>query len=123
VLVVDDAEWPAVTLEVALVSLPGAKVVRAANGEEAWRLIQTQAVTAIVTDLHMPGMDGFALIERVRASRQWATLPIIVVSGDDARETRERTHRLGANDQFAKPYSPAAVRHRLEELLHLASFS
>lgn len=117
-LIVDDAEWSAVTLEVALLSLPKVKVVRAASGEEAWSLIEKQPVSAIITDLHMPGMDGFELIERLRAAERLASLPIIVVSADDAPQTREKVRRLGANAQFVKPYSPAAVRERLEELLH-----
>jgi CheY-like chemotaxis protein len=66
----------------------------------------------------MPGMDGFELIERVRASAGMAAIPIIVVSADGGPETQARARRLGANAFFVKPYSPAAVRQRLEELLH-----
>jgi CheY-like chemotaxis protein len=72
----------------------------------------------MITDLRMPGMDGFELIERVRANAAMAAIPIIVVSADSARETQDRVRRLGANAFFVKPYSPAAVRQRLEELLH-----
>ncbi len=66
----------------------------------------------------MPGMDGFELVERVRAKPTGATIPIIVVSADGAPENQDRAQRLGANAFFVKPYSPAAVRETLEELLH-----
>jgi CheY-like chemotaxis protein len=118
VMIVDDAEWLAATLEVALFVLPDVKIIRAANGGAAWDLIQKQAVSVLVTDLRMPGMDGFELIARVRAAAHTRTIPIIVVSSDDAPETQDRVRQLGANAFFAKPCSPAAVRRTLEELLH-----
>ena len=74
-------------------------------------------VCALVTDLHLPAMDGFQLIERVRADSRNARLPIVVLSGDTDPRTPERIYRLGANAYFVKPYSPAQVRQRVEQLL------
>jgi two-component system chemotaxis response regulator CheY len=119
VLIVDDADWSAVTLEVALLASPAVNVLRAGSGRKAWSLIQQQPISAIITDLRMPGMDGFELIERVRAMAGTAAIPIIVVSADGTPETQARVRRLGANAFFVKPYSPAAVRQTLEELLHV----
>ena len=118
VLIVEDSDTSADTLEIALLSLPDVSVAHAATGRKAWQLIQNQRVAAIVTDLHMPHMDGFELIERVRAARGATHLPIIVISGDSDPGTPERVRRLGADAYFAKPYSPAAVRETLERLLH-----
>lgn len=118
VLIVEDSDTSADTLEIALLSLPDVSVAHAASGSKAWRLIQNERVAAIVTDLHMPHMDGFELIERVRASGGTARVPIIVISGDSDPATPERVRRLGADAYFVKPYSPAAVRETLERLLH-----
>jgi CheY-like chemotaxis protein len=118
VLIVEDSDTSADTLEIALLSLPDVSVAHAASGRKAWQLIQNQGVAAIVTDLHMPHMDGFELIERVRAAGGAARVPIIVISGDSDPGTPERVRRLGADAYFAKPYSPAAVRETLERLLH-----
>ena len=118
VLIADDAEWSAITLEVLALTLPDVNVVRAGNGQEAWRLAEEQPVAAIITDLRMPRMDGFELIERVRAKATEADIPIIVVTADGAPETQSRAQRLGANAFFVKPYSPAAVRATLKELLN-----
>jgi CheY-like chemotaxis protein len=120
VLIADDADWSAVTLEVLVLTLPGVEVVRAGNGTEACQLVERQPVSLIITDLLMPRMDGFELIERVRARATPAEIPIIVVSADGAPETQIRAQQLGANAFFVKPYSPAAVRETLEELLHEA---
>ena len=118
VLIVEDSDTSADTLEIALLSLPNVSVAHAATGRKAWQLIQNEGVAAVITDLHMPHMDGFELIERVRAAGGAAHLPIIVISGDSDPKTPERVRRLGADAYFAKPYSPAAVRETLERLLH-----
>jgi DNA-binding response OmpR family regulator len=118
VLIVEDSDTSADTLEIALLSLPDVRIMHAGTGRIAWRLIQNERVAAIITDLHLPHMDGFELIERVRAANGAAHLPIIVISGDSDPGTPERVRRLGADAYFAKPYSPAAVRGMLERLLH-----
>jgi DNA-binding response OmpR family regulator len=118
VLIVEDSDTSADTLEIALLSLPNVSVAHAPTARKAWQLIQKERVSAIITDLHMPHMDGFELIERVRAAAGRTRVPIIVVSGDSDPATPEKVRRLGADAYFAKPYSPAAVRAMLERLLH-----
>lgn len=118
VLIVEDSDTSADTLEIALLSLPGVSVEHVRSGRNAWLLLQQERVSAIITDLHMPHMDGFELIERVRAAAPATYVPIIVVSGDSDPDTPDRVRRLGADAYFAKPYSPAAVRETLERLLH-----
>ena len=118
VLIVEDSDTTADTLEIALLSLPDVSVTHAPSGRKAWQLLQNESVSAIITDLHMPHMDGFELIERVRTANGPGYVPIIVLSGDSDPDTPERVRRLGADAYFAKPYSPAAVRDTLERLLH-----
>jgi CheY-like chemotaxis protein len=119
VLIVEDTEISAATLEVALLSVPGILVTLLPSAREALLVFDDPSVriAALITDLHMPEMDGFELIARVRADSRYAHLPIIVVSGDSDPETPRRTAQLGADAFFLKPYSPAAVRHTLEQLL------
>jgi DNA-binding response OmpR family regulator len=123
VLIVEDSDTTADTLEVALLSSPDLAVIHTPTAQKALRLIQNGRVSAIITDLHMPHMDGFELIERVRAIAGATYVPIIVVSGDSDPDTPERVRRLGADAYFGKPYSPAAVREKLERLLHENSSS
>ena len=119
VLIVEDAETCASILEIIFSSIGGLKAVTAANGEQAWQILESQAggIRAIVTDLQMPGMDGFELIERVRSNARHARLPIIVITGCTDPKAPERARTLGANAIFTKPYSPAQVREKLEQLL------
>jgi CheY-like chemotaxis protein len=118
VLIVDDAEQCAETLEVALFGLPGVDVVAAGSAEAALRMMAERRVCAVITDLHLPRMSGFDLIRRVREQPGYADVPILVISGDSDPGTPERIRALGANAFFPKPYSPSAVRKKLEMLLN-----
>ena len=88
VLIVEDSDTTADT---------DVSVAHAPSGRKAWQLIQNEHVSAVITDLHMPHMDGFELIERVRAADGLAYVPIIVVSGDSDPDTPDRVRRLGAD--------------------------
>lgn len=118
VLVIEDAEDCSATLDIALHAVSGISVQFAASAEEAWRILARQPVRAIITDLHLPDMDGFDLVSRVRSESRYAAIPILVISGDSDPNTPARVLRLGANAFFPKPYSPIAVRQKLEELIH-----
>jgi len=119
VVIVEDAATCATTLEMAFLSIPNIAVVVLPTAQDALRLLESGecGVCAVVTDLNMPRMDGFEFIERIRAEPRLRRLPIIVVSGDTDPATPERVSALGANAFFSKPYSPAQVRLKLEQLI------
>jgi CheY-like chemotaxis protein len=117
VLIVEDAEICRDTLEVALTELPNLAVRSVATAEEALQCMAAHDVCALVTDLRLPRMDGFELIEAVRSQPKRSSLPILVISGDSDPRVPARVAGLGANAYFSKPYSPAAIRHKLAELI------
>jgi CheY-like chemotaxis protein len=123
VLIVDDVEQCAETLEMALFGLSGVDVMAAESAEKALQVMGKQRVCAIITDLHLPRMSGFDLIRRVRELPGYADIPILVISGDSDPGTPDRIRSLGANAFFPKPYSPSAVRKKLETLLNVFSSS
>jgi two-component system chemotaxis response regulator CheY len=114
VLIVEDTEPTRDILEMALMQLPNVVIHSVGTAEEALLCIAAHPISAMVTDLNLPLMDGFDLIEAVRAG---SDMPIMVVSGDNDPRTLERLVRLGASAYFPKPYSPSQVRQRLEELI------
>ena len=119
VLIVEDSENSAATLEIALLGIPGLNVLMASSAHDALRILREAGLKphAIVTDLNMPRMDGFELIRQIRGDHRLSATPIIVVSADTDPGTPERVAQMGADAFFAKPYSPAKVRRKLEELL------
>jgi two-component system chemotaxis response regulator CheY len=122
VLIVDDNALAVEPLQVALLPCPdlGVRVVATAQEALHFLAVSETPVAALITDLHLrlSHIDGFELIERVRAQPCLAQLPIIVVSGDSEPETPRRVKALGAA-YFSKPYSPGAVRQALEQLLNV----
>lgn len=120
ILIVEDAETAATTLEIALQHIPDVEVARVSDGRLALEYLASQhssRIDALVTDLEMPRLDGFELIRRLRAQERYQRLPIVVVSGSQDPDAPAQVLRLGADAFFAKPWSPAAVRRKVEELL------
>jgi DNA-binding response OmpR family regulator len=119
VLIVEDTEECTEALEVALSRLPeiGIRAVRTA--EEALHCLSSEQICALVTDLNLPNMDGFDLIAAVRRHPVFFKLPILVISGDSDPNTPARVVSLGASAYFSKPFSPAQVRSRLEQLIYV----
>lgn len=118
ILIVDDTFSCGDTLALALASLPDFEVQMVGSAQEALHLAYSVSLAAIVTDLHMPRIDGFELIRRIRAEDRFAGIPILVISGDSDVETPSRLRRMGVNAFFGKPFSPIAVRQTLEQLLY-----
>jgi len=118
VLIVEDAELCRDTLELALLKVPDLAVRSVDSAEEALECLAADEVCALVTDLRLPHMDGFELIEAVRSEPKRSSLPILVISGDSDPKIPARVAGLGVNAYFSKPFSPAAVRNTLEQLIN-----
>ena len=117
VLIVEDSSDCAEALELALHGLKDVKVVIARSAEEALECLSSSTVDALITDLHLPKMDGLHLLSAVRNRHNGQYTPVLVISGDSDPRTPARVLEAGAQAFFSKPYSPAAVRRKLEELL------
>lgn len=118
ILLVDDAEDCVATLDLALQAVPGVTVISAPSAEHALPLLDSDHVAALVTDLHLPSMTGMELIAYVREQPRHRSLPIIVVSATPDPSASAQAFAAGANAFFAKPFSPGALRKKLEELIH-----
>ena len=119
ILIVDDNLTCAEPLQIALESIDGMDVRIAADGEAVLRLLTASPdrVAALITDLRMPSISGLELLHRVQSDASLRQIPVLIVSGDSDPELPARTYSGGASAFFTKPYSPLAVRRRLEQLL------
>lgn len=109
VLVVDDDAAIRRTLEVNLRARGYATNV-AATGEDALRTAARHHPDAVILDLGLPGMDG---LDVVRGLRGWTSVPIVVLSGRDAEETKVEALDLGADDYVTKPFGMDEMFARL----------
>ena len=119
VLIIED-EDNVVPLEIALGSLRDIEIQVLPNGREALHALKDRSLelAAVITDLNLPFVDGYGIVKAIRADERHARIPIIVISGEADPETPARLRTLGVNAFFSKPYSPAEVRHALEDLIH-----
>ena len=121
ILIVEDADTAATTLEVALLGIPGVQVERVRDGLRALEYLAPgggRVVEALVTDLELPFLDGFELIARLRGEPRFAKLPIVVVSGHSDPQAEDRARRLGASAYFSKPWSPVEVQQTVARFLN-----
>ena len=101
VLYVEDAIDQALLVKTFFSTMPGYAVTHAQDGDSALRLIQDKAWDLLVTDLNLPGADGFALIKAFRA--KYPRLPILVTTGYTQPEYEEQSLRSGADQVMIKP--------------------
>ncbi len=118
VVLVDDARECMATLEAALCQDESLDVRCCSTAEEALDLIRLAIPDALVTDIHLPGMSGVALIREMRSRPGGSRMRIIAVSGAGDPCLADLTLSAGADVFFAKPYSPLEVRRVLEDLIH-----
>ncbi len=103
VLVVDDSVTTR-QLERTILEAAGYEVVLAHDGQHAWELLSADAASfdAVVSDIEMPRMDGFALVSRIRATASTSRLPIVLVTALSQDEDRRRALELGASAYVVK---------------------
>ena len=117
VLIVEDVEVCRDALELAFIQVPDLAIRSVATAEQALEWLTANQASVLVTDFHLPHMDGFELVETIRSKWKDLSLPIVVISGDTDPRTPARLASLGADAYFSKPYSPAEVRQKLEQLI------
>jgi two-component system cell cycle response regulator len=96
----------------------------ALDGEQAWEtLLIDPTIRVVITDLTMPKLDGYGLLTRIRTSEisRIRSLPVVVVSGSDESEERERAMAAGATDLITKGIATAQLLSRLDILSKLAN--
>ncbi|HEX8148761.1 MAG TPA: response regulator [Pyrinomonadaceae bacterium] len=115
VLVVDDA--PDVTeLLALLMSHAGYEVATAFSAPEAFDAARAGHFDAVISDIGMPGMNGYQLAEALRALPGYESTPLIAVTGFTHLEDRERARRAGFDDFLPKPINPSDLLDAVRKL-------
>ncbi len=92
----------------------GWTVQSASNGDEALALLRSMPrCDLLLTDWHMPGLDGLELVKVLRADARFASLPILMVTSDAVLESVQRALEAGVNDFLMKPFTPEALAERV----------
>ncbi len=90
------------SLEKSILESAGYDVVAAADGSDAWRILQERGADLVVADVEMPRMDGFALCEAIRRSPRFGELPIVLVTALESATDKARGLEIGADAYLPK---------------------
>jgi DNA-binding response OmpR family regulator len=105
ILVIDDNEDLRSMIS-AVLDHSGFSVNEARNADLAIEMIQGNRPNLIISDVRMPGMDGFSLLSTVRSDNDTAPIPFILMTGSGSRVDFRRGMACGADDYLFKPFTP-----------------
>lgn len=91
------------------------RVVEAPNGQVAWECIVSQRgdVSAVISDIYMPVMGGFDLLDKIRESEEYGNLPVIITSSQAESDNRDLLKVHGADEFIMKPYEREEIIQKL----------
>jgi CheY-like chemotaxis protein len=96
---------------------PSFEVIPAANGEEALAALRARRPDLVITDLSLPGMDGFELIAHIRRDPSLRAIPIVCLSGYGGHAHEQRARAAGSDRILQKPCMPDALADVIRELI------
>lgn len=120
ILVVDD--HPEIVRLIARLLAPLHDIITASNGEEGLQKIHDEAPDLVVSDVMMPKMSGFQLVEHLRADPATERLPVLLLTARADGHDRVRGLRRGASDYLVKPFLPEELKARVDNLLRHQHF-
>jgi PAS domain S-box-containing protein len=118
ILIADDEEEIR-NIIVSILKQDGYHFLTAAGAEEALLLLDIHIPCLVLTDVAMPGMNGFELCRRIRENHKTAHVPVAVISGKTDDEDYEVGVHAGADDYIKKPFDRAELRLRVRNLILL----
>jgi DNA-binding response OmpR family regulator len=115
ILIIDDHKsWLSVLNSILVQS--GFEVKVASTGQGGLEIANTYKPNVILLDLMMPMMNGYEILERVRANNELNATAVIVISARSNTKDQQRAFDLGANDYLVKPVHPIELINRIQEL-------
>ena len=95
----------------------GYQIAEAGNAEHAMQKIQSVRPNLILMDINMPGVDGYALTARIKATPGFATVPIVAVTANVMRGDREKSLEAGCDGYIQKPIDIDILSQQIERFL------
>lgn len=119
VLIVDDSKSMRQVIRKVL-GLSGFMVgdcLEASNGQEALDLLENNWVDVILSDVHMPVMDGFGLLRALRENQEWHDTPVVLITTESNEGRIQEAMSLGAKGYIRKPFRAESIRMHLNQIL------
>ncbi|HSM79347.1 MAG TPA: response regulator [Bryobacteraceae bacterium] len=116
VLVADDKESSRELVRTVLAS-QGYEVTEAADGRQALESIERERPDLVLLDLHMPELDGYTVVSRIRADPRLAGIPVVALTASAMSGDRERALEAGFSAYIAKPVSLSFLKAEVMRLI------
>jgi two-component system cell cycle response regulator len=116
ILVAEDRDASRELLNVVLTAA-GYHVVLAPDGEEALSLAAESPVDLVILDIHMPKLDGFGVIRRLRADPAYSSIPVIALTASAMAGDRDSVLAAGFSEYISKPVNMSLLRREIARLL------
>jgi len=116
VLIVDDSGSVRNLVKFVL-EAQGYSVFEAEDGQEAWRMLQTDIFDLVLTDFEMPHMTGPELVQHIREQGKFDGMPVILLTSRDNEEDEVGSLETGADDYIVKPVEPLKLQVRVKKVL------
>jgi two-component system chemotaxis response regulator CheY len=116
ILIVDDISTMRRIIKNLLRELGYTNTSEADDGQTALPMLQKGNFDFLVTDWHMPGMEGIELLKRVRADERLKSLPVLIVTADSQREQIVEAAQAGVNGYIVKPFTSGTLKTKIEKI-------
>lgn len=118
-LIVEDDPVSLEILELALLRIPGVSVAAFSSVEDAQAaLASDELFDAVITDVHLPGADGFSLVAMLRGMPGRSATPVVVATSSREPELRRRAEAMGVRAFLEKPWSANGLRDTVHSLFN-----
>ena len=117
VLTVDDSRTILAMLHHTLTSA-GFEVLQAEDGQKGLDVLKTEDVDVVITDINMPVMDGIQFIKSVRASGNYQSLPILILTTETSQDKRDLGRSAGGTGWIVKPFDPEKLISVIRRVVH-----
>jgi len=117
ILVVEDEEHLRELVQVCLEDLGGWETLVAGSGEECLQILQTERPNAILLDLSMPGMNGFAVYEILQSDPVTRSIPLILLTAKVLPSDRAKFAQMAVAGVITKPIQPITLTEEVAEIL------
>ncbi len=119
ILVVDDENASQTLIKHHLISLGFSNILSATDGEAALKILKSESIDLIITDWHMPGVDGIEVYKSIREDPDLKSIPFLMITSETGKARVMEAMKLGIRNYIIKPVYAHILKAKIQDLLKL----
>lgn len=117
ILIVDDSPTMRRIIKNTLERLGYKESVEAGNGKEALQQLKEYPINFVITDWNMPEMNGLEFVTELRATPEYESLPVLMITTRGMKDDVLQAVQAGVNNYIVKPFTPETLEQKIQKLL------